>query len=126
MIGTLLDVASGLVLVIGSLFALIGAIGVLRFPDALTRMHAASKAGALGSGLCLVAVALHQASFDVTTRAIAAVIFFLLTAPVSAHLIARAILLAGYPAVLVSNAMRPNSGANPPNEPARDEDERIG
>jgi multicomponent Na+:H+ antiporter subunit G len=71
-------------------------------------MHAASKAGTLGSGFCLLAVAVHASSFDVATRAIAAVLFFLLTAPISAHLLARAALLAGYPAVGRPNPMKTN------------------
>ena len=117
MIGTVLDILAGLALLAGAGFALVGAVGVLRFPDALTRMHAASKAGTLGSGLCLIALALHETAFDVTTRALAAVAFFLLTAPISAHLLARATLIAGYPAVLRSNAMETNSAEEQPNDP---------
>ncbi len=105
----ILEIVSGLLLIVGASFALVGAVGVLRFPDALTRMHAASKAGALGSGFCLLAVAVHETAFDVTTRAIAAVLFFLLTAPVSAHLIGRATLLAGYPVLLKYDATRGKS-----------------
>jgi multicomponent Na+:H+ antiporter subunit G len=40
-------------LLLGALFSLIAAIGVLRLPDLYTRMHAASKAGAVGGGLIL-------------------------------------------------------------------------
>ncbi|WP_181704310.1 monovalent cation/H(+) antiporter subunit G [Chthonobacter albigriseus] len=93
---SILAVLTGILLLVGAGFALIGALGVLRFPDVYTRMHAASKAGTLGSGFCLLAVAVNETSFDVTTRALAGVIFFLLTAPVSAHLLARAAVLAGY------------------------------
>lgn len=93
---TALTIVTALLLLVGAGFGLIGALGVLRFPDVFTRMHAASKAGTLGSGFCLLAVAVHDSSFDVTTRAIAGVVFFILTAPVSAHLLARAAILAGY------------------------------
>ncbi|WP_321505188.1 monovalent cation/H(+) antiporter subunit G [Breoghania sp.] len=86
----------GIALVIGSLFALSAALGLLRFKDVYMRMHAASKAGTLGSGLLLLALALHAGEMDVATRAIAGVCFFLLTAPVSAHLLARAAYIVGY------------------------------
>lgn len=85
----------GILLIVGAAFNLIAAIGLVRFPDVFTRMHAASKAGTLGSGLLLVAIALHAAEVSIATRALAAVTFFLLTAPISAHLLARAAYVAG-------------------------------
>ena len=96
MIEAAVQVVGGLLLVVGAGFALIATIGLLRFPDVYTRMHAASKAGTLGSGVALIALALYSQELDVVTRAIAGVVFFLLTAPVSAHLLARAAYLAGY------------------------------
>lgn len=92
----LYDIIVGLMLLVGALFALAGAVGVLRFPDVFMRSHAASKAGTLGSGLMLLALAAYAHELDVVTRAVAGVIFFLLTAPVSAHLLARAAYMAGY------------------------------
>lgn len=85
----------GTLLIAGSLFNLIAAIGLLRFPDVFTRMHAASKAGTLGSGLLLIAVALHASEISIASRALAAFTFFILTAPISAHLLARAAYVAG-------------------------------
>ncbi|MFN4010599.1 MAG: monovalent cation/H(+) antiporter subunit G [Pannonibacter sp.] len=93
----LVDILVGLTLIIGALFALLAAVGVLRLPDVYSRMHAASKAGTVGSGLLLIALALDAGQLDVTTRAIAGVLFFLLTAPISAHLLAKAAFAAGYP-----------------------------
>ncbi|WP_181708472.1 monovalent cation/H(+) antiporter subunit G [Chthonobacter rhizosphaerae] len=89
-------ILTSICLLVGGAFAIVGALGILRFPDVYTRMHAASKAGTLGSGFCLLAVAVWETDLDVTTRAIAGVFFFLLTAPISAHLLARAALIAGY------------------------------
>jgi multicomponent Na+:H+ antiporter subunit G len=74
----------------GALFMLVAALGVLRFPDLIMRMHAATKAGTLGAGLLLLAAALYYGETGLTTRAIATIIFLLLTAPVSAHAIGRA------------------------------------
>lgn len=89
------EVIIGILLIVGALFNLIAAIGLLRFPDVFTRMHAASKAGTLGSGLLLVAIAIHAAEISVASKALAAFTFFILTAPISAHLLARAAYVAG-------------------------------
>jgi multicomponent Na+:H+ antiporter subunit G len=91
------NIAGALLILCGALFSLAGAVGMVRFPDLYLRSHAASKAGAVGSGLALVAVALVARDADVSVRAIAGVAFFLLTAPVSAHLLVRAAYLARYP-----------------------------
>ncbi|MFV3073603.1 monovalent cation/H(+) antiporter subunit G [Niveispirillum fermenti] len=81
----------GLLILAGAIFSLIAAIGVIRLPDALTRMHASSKAGTLGCGMILVAVALFFPGIDVVARAGAAILFLLLTTPVAAHMIGRAL-----------------------------------
>lgn len=79
-----------LLMVGGSVFSLLAALGILRLPDVYTRMHAASKAGTVGSGLMLLSVGLYSGDTSVFLRAFAGVIFFVLTAPIGAHLLARA------------------------------------
>ena len=86
----------GVVLVLGAVFTLLAAVGVVRLPDLYTRMHAASKAGAVGGGLILIAVAVLSQDAAVAIRAVVGVIFLLLTTSVSAHLLARASYLSGY------------------------------
>lgn len=86
----------GILCVIGAFFILVAAIGLLRFPDLYMRMHAASKAGTLGSGVLLIAIAVFSQETEVGMRALAGVFFFLLTAPLSAHLLARAAYSVGY------------------------------
>ncbi|WP_136658586.1 monovalent cation/H(+) antiporter subunit G [Nitratireductor sp. XY-223] len=86
-----------LMIVIGSGFTLVAALGLLRFPDVYTRMHAASKAGTLGSGVVLIALGIEAGDTGTLTRALAGVCFFLLTAPISAHLLAKASYAVGYP-----------------------------
>jgi multicomponent Na+:H+ antiporter subunit G len=81
--------AIGLILV-GAFFSLVAALGILRMPDLLMRMHAATKAGTLGAGLMLLAAAVALADAGVAVRAGAAIVFLLLTAPVAAHVIGRA------------------------------------
>jgi multicomponent Na+:H+ antiporter subunit G len=82
-------IASAL-LIIGSIFCLVAAVGMLRLPDTLIRMHAATKAGTLGAGFILAAEAVLATELGTTLKAIAAIVFLLLTAPVAAHLIGRA------------------------------------
>ena len=83
-------------LLAGSLFALVAALGVVRLPDLYTRMHAASKAGTVGSGMLLVAAGIASGEVAVFARALAGFVFFLLTAPVAAHLLAKAAHQTGY------------------------------
>lgn len=87
---------TGTLCLIGGFFVLVAAIGVLRLDDLYMRMHAASKAGTLGSGVLLIAIAVFSAQADLVMRAVAGFVFFLLTTPVSAHLLARAAYMVGY------------------------------
>ena len=96
MISLLAAIAIAVLTIGGALFSLIAAIGLNRLPDLYTRMHAASKAGTVGSGLLLLAVGLHAADVATFGRALAGIIFFVLTAPISAHLFARAAHKVGY------------------------------
>ncbi|WP_019021898.1 monovalent cation/H(+) antiporter subunit G [Thioalkalivibrio sp. ALE23] len=84
-------------LLLGSLLMLLAALGALRMPDLLTRMHATTKAGALGGGTMVVAAAVFFDDGAVTARALAIVVFIILTAPVAAHLIGRAGYFVGIP-----------------------------
>lgn len=90
MIETLLTLLVSFLVVLGAVVSLVAAIGLLRLPDIFTRMHAVSKAGTAGSGLALVALAIHAEDLSTTVKCIAAVLFLFLTSPVSAHLLAKA------------------------------------
>ncbi len=83
-------IIASILLMVGSLFCLVAAVGMLRLPDTLIRMHAATKAGTLGAGCILMAEAVVAAELGTTIKAIAVIVFLLLTAPVAAHLIGRA------------------------------------
>lgn len=91
------DALTALLLVSGAFFCFVAALGVLRMPDTYIRMHASSKAGTLGCGLVLAAVALHFGEVSVVSRAAAAIAFLLLTAPAGAHMIGRAAYRTGVP-----------------------------
>jgi multicomponent Na+:H+ antiporter subunit G len=91
------DALTALLAVSGGFFAFAAALGVLRMPDVYIRMHASTKAGTLGCGLALLAVAVHFGELGVVSRALAAIAFLLFTAPVGAHMIARAAYRTGVP-----------------------------
>ena len=88
---------SAVLLVAGASFMLLAGLGVLRLPDLFMRLQAATKASTLGVGCLLLGVAVHFQDLGVTTRAVLIVAFFFLTAPVGAHLIARAAYAVGVP-----------------------------
>jgi len=97
MITTLLQVLIAFIVLAGAVFVLAAAIGLNRLPDVYSRMHAASKAGTVGSGLMLFAAGLQAGDSATLVRALAGFFFFVLTAPISAHLLAMAARKVGYP-----------------------------
>jgi multicomponent Na+:H+ antiporter subunit G len=97
MLEALQNYVSGILIVIGAAFTLVATIGLIRLPDIYSRMHSASKVGTVGSGAVLIALAVHSQDLATVMRALAGVTFFLLTAPVAAHLLAKASYSAGYP-----------------------------
>jgi multicomponent K+:H+ antiporter subunit G len=93
-------------LLVGGFFALVGAVGLLRLPDFLMRLHGPTKATTLGVGGLLTASVLHFAlsgRFSVYEFLVAAFLF--VTAPVSAMMLAKAAL-----------ALRLPSRAEPPSD----------
>jgi multicomponent Na+:H+ antiporter subunit G len=88
---------SGVLILVGAAFLLLAAIGVLRMPDLFTRMQPATKAATLGIACTLLGAALHFGDLAITLRVLATAVFFLLTAPVTAHLIGRASYFVGVP-----------------------------
>ena len=77
-------------LLTGGFVAIIAAVGVLRLPDVLMRMHASTKAGILGSSLILIGVAISKSDTEITVRVVAIILFLMLTSPIGAHMIGRA------------------------------------
>jgi multicomponent Na+:H+ antiporter subunit G len=92
---TVLHVIGALLLVAGMLFICVAALGLLRFRDALQRMHASTKAGTLGSGLSVLGAVLVLAEPGVTAVGLVTVVFLLLTVPVAGHLLGRAAYVSG-------------------------------
>ena len=90
-----LDVVAGVLLVGGCLLALVAALGVLRLPDLLSRMHAATKPQVLGLVLVLAGLAVRLREPGALGVLVLAVLFQFATAPVATHMVARAGFRAG-------------------------------
>lgn len=95
--GVAADIAAGLAVGVGAFFLATAAIGVVRMPDTYLRMSAASKASSLGAGLVLLATAIASGDLWVAARALAGILFLLLTVPVASHMLGRAAYLTGVP-----------------------------
>ncbi|MEU2040132.1 monovalent cation/H(+) antiporter subunit G [Nocardia niwae] len=82
-------VLAGTLILFGSTLALTAAIGIVRFPDTLTRMHAATKPQVIGLILVLAGAAIQLRGHGNIWVLVLVGLFTLLTAPVIAHLIGR-------------------------------------
>lgn len=84
------DAVVSVLLVGGALMSLAAGIGLVRFPDLLSRMHAATKPQVLGLLLFLLALAVETGSWPLVPVLVLCWVFQLLTSPVSAHMVGRA------------------------------------
>jgi multicomponent Na+:H+ antiporter subunit G len=84
------EILTVIFLVLGGVLTLVAAVGVLRMPDLFLRMHAATKAGTVGVSSIAIGIMIHFGTLTVISRGVLVIAFFLLTAPVAAHMIARA------------------------------------
>lgn len=81
---------AALSLIIGSFFVVVGAIGLLKFDDPMTRLHAPTKVGTVGIGMLLLASMLNTlAGGDPSIHELLIMAFLFVTAPISAHFIAK-------------------------------------
>jgi multicomponent Na+:H+ antiporter subunit G len=107
------ELLSGTLLLLGTLFILLSAVGILKMPDLYTRMSATTKASTLGIGLVLLGTILYWQDFGIASRAIAIILFLFLTAPVAAHIIGRAAYFGGEP-LWKETCIDELEGRNPP------------
>ena len=84
------EIIAAILILLGSAFIFISALGLLRMPDIYMRMHAATKAGTLGTGLILAALAVFFGDLGGVVEATTVILFLLITAPVAAHILGRA------------------------------------
>lgn len=74
---------------LGTIFAMLAAIGLIRMPDTYLRISVNTKAATLGVGLLLAASAIYFGELAIASRVFAIIIFLFLTAPIGGHLLGR-------------------------------------
>jgi multicomponent Na+:H+ antiporter subunit G len=82
-------------LVLGGIFCVVGAIGLLRMPDFFTRMHAASVIETLGAGLILLGLMLQAGLTLVSVKLLMLGLLILFVSPTATHALARAAMVRG-------------------------------
>ncbi|WP_281984537.1 Na+/H+ antiporter subunit G [Thalassorhabdomicrobium marinisediminis] len=82
--------AVGVFLLIGAFFTFVGAIGLVKLPDPMTRLHAPTKVGTMGIGALLLAAMSHSYVFrDGSFHELLIMAFLFVTAPISANFISK-------------------------------------
>ncbi|MPV50550.1 MULTISPECIES: monovalent cation/H(+) antiporter subunit G [unclassified Pseudactinotalea] len=89
MIDQIIEVLAAICFITGSLLTLVAAIGLVRFPDLLSRMHAATKPQVLGITLLMSGLALSFQEVQVAWKVVLVVALQMISSPVSAHLVGR-------------------------------------
>jgi multicomponent Na+:H+ antiporter subunit G len=87
---TVTDIIGNVFFLAGILFVFVGMVGLLRLPDVYNRLHATTKIATLGTFGVMLAIAIKAGFSTMGLKAITVGIFLLLTAPVVAHMVARA------------------------------------
>ncbi len=85
------EAIASFLIVFGAVFVFIGSLAMFRFPDFMTRLHGPTKASTLGLAAMLAGFVLHGAGAvtGLSVREFLISAFLLVTAPISAHLLAR-------------------------------------
>ncbi len=89
-VDTLADILTSVFLLLGAFLSLAAGVGLLRFPDAIARMHATTKPQILGLIFILLAIALQERRLSTILVLATLLAFQMMTAPISAHMIGRA------------------------------------
>jgi multicomponent K+:H+ antiporter subunit G len=112
----MLDILLSLLILTGAIFTFIGSLGLARLRDFYTRLHGPTKATTLGVGCLLIASAMYFSLREqgVSLHEVLVTLFLFLTAPVSAHLLAKAALHLK----LASLAPTPTQDDDAPSDPA--------
>lgn len=89
------DIFSWIFILLGSAFVLIGAIGLIRFPDVFSRMHAAGITDTLGVGLMFLGMIVQSGLTLVSLKLVLIILFMFFASPTATHALAQAALGSG-------------------------------
>ncbi|MCW8834104.1 MAG: monovalent cation/H(+) antiporter subunit G [Colwellia sp.] len=104
----IITISSGFFLLIGSFLCFSGAIGLLRFPDFYTRMHAVGVTDTLGAGMILVGLMIISTDFLVFAKLAMVLLLTLLIGPTTSHVLAKAAFHNGLTPKSLSNQEKNN------------------
>lgn len=99
-INTVLEISSALCLLIGSLLCVSGGVGILRFPDFYTRMHAVGVSDTLAAGMILIGLMLQSQESLVVIKLLLILLMMLFINPTASHALAKAAIQNGLKPVL--------------------------
>jgi multicomponent Na+:H+ antiporter subunit G len=91
----LVEIASWALILLGSFFTIVGALGLVRMPEVFTRMHAASVTDTLGVGFLILGMCLQAGLSLITLKLLFLMLLFVFTVPVVTHALAQACLHEG-------------------------------
>ncbi|MGD9670522.1 MAG: monovalent cation/H(+) antiporter subunit G [Hyphomicrobiaceae bacterium] len=91
----IINVASWVLILVGSFFVVVGAIGLIRMPDMYTRMHAGSVIDTTGAGFLILGMILQAGMSLIALKLLFILAIFFFTGPVVSHALAQAALAAG-------------------------------
>ena len=86
----IITISSGFFLLVGSFLCITGGIGLLRFPDFYTRMHAVGITDTLGAGMILIGLMILSPGFLVFAKLVMVLLLTLLVGPTTSHVLAKA------------------------------------
>jgi multicomponent Na+:H+ antiporter subunit G len=98
-----IDIASWALILLGSFFIVVGALGLVRMPEIFTRMHAASVTDTLGVGFLILGMGLQAGFTLVTLKLVFLLALFFFTGPVVTHALAQACLHEGVEPMLADD-----------------------
>lgn len=105
-----IEIASWALILLGSFFTVVGAVGLVRMPEIFTRMHAASVTDTLGVGFLILGMSLQAGLGLVTLKLLFLLVLFFFTGPVVTHALAQACLHEGIRPMLAEDRReRPSS-----------------
>jgi multicomponent Na+:H+ antiporter subunit G len=102
-----MDILSWIFLMAGSLFAVVGGIGLLRLPDFFSRMHAGGMTDTMGAGLILTGLMFQTGLSLVTFKLVVITLLLLLSSPTSAHALAKSAISHGLKPLLSAKDDQP-------------------
>jgi len=115
---TVLAVISGIFLLTGGLFGILGGIGLLRFPDFYSRLHAAGITDTLCALLIIIGLVIQAGLALVSIKLLLILVFMVFTAPTASHALARAGLAAGDDPETLEGEPAPVAPLDSPGEPS--------